>query len=111
MSMYKIENSSISGGVPNSVFMQDKSPIHDLYCALTWFQEARWEVADHLACSPNLNPIEYVGTISRLFSTKVPQLCLLSGGQVAVKRRIPGCLEEVGWLAWKKYGKRFLLAC
>ena len=107
--MYKIENSSISGGVPNSVFMQDNSPIHSLYyCALTWFQEAGWEVADHLACSPNLNPIEYVRRYLKMVFHKVPQLCLPSGGQVAVKKRIAEYLEEVVWLTRKKYGKRFL---
>ena len=102
MSMYKIENSSISGGVPNPVFMQDNSLIHNLYCALTWFQEAGLEVTDHLAA---LQTLILFGVNSRLFSTKGPQPCLFSGEQVTVKKRIAECLGEVAWLAWKKHGR------
>ena len=47
-------------GISNPVFMQDNSSIHNSYRALIWLQEAGWEVADHPACSPDLNPIEHV---------------------------------------------------
>jgi len=40
--------------------MQDNSPIHNSYRALIWLQEAGWKVADHPACSPDINPIEHV---------------------------------------------------
>jgi len=46
--------------VSNPVFMQVNSPIYNSYRALSWLQEAGWEVADHPACSLALNPIEHV---------------------------------------------------
>ena len=44
-----------AAGISNPVFTQDNP-----YRALIWLQEAGWEVADHPACSPGLNPIEHV---------------------------------------------------
>jgi len=93
-----------AAGVSNPVFMQDNSPIHNSYHALIWLQEAGWEVADHPACSPNLNPIEHVWRyLKKILHEKFPNLASFSGGQQLLKKE---------WLnVWKKHGKRSLLAC
>jgi len=86
-------------GISNPVFMQDNSPIHNSYRALIWLQEGGWEVADHLACSPDLNPIEYVWHyLKRILHQKFPNLASFPGGPVAVKKRIAEYLAE----AWKE---------
>jgi len=88
-----------AAGVSNSVFMQDNSPIHNYYRALIWLQEAVWEIADQLACSPDLNPIEHVWYyLKKVLHQKFPNLASFPGGPAAVKKRIVECLEE----AWKE---------
>ena len=44
------------------LYIQSNSSIHNSYRALIWLQEEGWEVADHPACSPGLNPIEGSGS-------------------------------------------------
>jgi len=75
-------------GVSNPVFMQDNSPIHNSYRALIWLQEAGWEVADHPACSPYLNPIEHVWRyLKKNLHEKFPNLAFFSGGPAAIKKK------------------------
>ena len=82
-------------GISNSVFMQDNSPIHNSYRALIWLQEAGWEVADHPACSPGLNPIEHVWRyLKRILHQKFPNLASFPGAVATVKKRIAECLAE-----------------
>ncbi|RPB29645.1 hypothetical protein L211DRAFT_832355, partial [Terfezia boudieri ATCC MYA-4762] len=52
-----VKEDMAEAGISTPVFMQDNSPIHNSYYSLGWLQDEGWKVADHPACSPDLNPI------------------------------------------------------
>ena len=84
-----------AAGVSNLVFMEDNSPIYNSYRALIWLQEAGWEVADHPACSPDLNPIEYVWRYrKKILHEKFPNVASFLVSQPQLKKRIAECLEK-----------------
>ena len=96
---YQVKEDMEAAGISNPVFMQDNSSVHDSYRALIWLQEAGWEVADHPAYSPGLNPIEHVWHyLKRILHQKSPNLGSFPSGAAAVKKRVAECLAE----AWKE---------
>ena len=84
--------------IDNPIFMQDNSSVHTAKVVRQWFKENNWEVADHPACSPDLNPIEHVWSyMARQLHKRFPNLMNMPGGPAVAKQVLADALQEV----WK----------
>ena len=76
-------------GIDDPIFMQDNSSIHTSRVVRQWFKDNDWVVADHPACSPDLNPIKHIWAyMKRQLHKKFPQLMNMRGGVEVVKEAL-----------------------
>ena len=94
-----VKEDMAAAGIYNPIFMQDNSSTHNSYATQGWLDDEGWQIADHPACSPDLNPIEYAWRfLKKILHERFPDLASCTDGPVAVKKRVAECLRE----AWKE---------
>ena len=82
--------------INNPVFMHDNSLVHTSKVVREWFKDNDWEVADHPACSPDLNPIEHIWAwMKRQLHKRFPHLMNMPGGPALVKEALADVTRDL----------------
>ncbi len=85
--------------------MQDNAKVHTGHVVMDWLDENHYSIMSWLPYSPDLNPIEQIWYIIKVWIHKhYPNLCIMTLGEERTKQYIVEAVEA----AWKAVGEDYL---